>query len=243
MMKEKLNNKIAFITGAGSGIGRAIALRLARDKINLVLCGRDAAKLGNVCEEVKTYGVESLILQGDLTDDNHLFSCIDKAAEHFGGIDILINNAGMALNCEFEKTEAAQFDQVMKLNVRVPYFLCQKAIPWLRKSTWATIINISSVVGHKGYPFQSAYAASKHAVIGFTKSLANEVFEEDIRVHVISPGGVFTDMVAIARPDLSHEGMIMPEDIAEIAAFMIEQRKNAVIDEICVHRAGKAPFI
>ena len=105
------------------------------------------------------------------------------------------------------------------------------------------VSNGGSVVAYKGYPLQSAYAASKHALAGFTKSLASEVYREDIRVHLISPGGVFTDMVRIARPDLTGEDMILPEDIAEIAAFFIEHRTNAVIDEICVHRSGKEPFL
>ena len=101
---------------------------------------------------------------------------------------------------------------------------------------------MSSVVGYKGYPNQSAYAASKHALCGFSKSLANEVYQDDIRVHIISPGGVFTEMVSIMRPDLKSDGMIMPSDIAEIVAFLINHRSNAVIDEIRVHRAGKEPF-
>ena len=148
----------------------------------------------------------------------------------------------MALSCPYEQTTEAQFDDIMATNVRAPYFLCQAALPALRCSDHATIINISSVVGHKGYPLQSAYAASKHALIGMSKSLANEVYTQDIRVHVIAPGAVFTDMVRIARPDLTEEGMILPEDIAEVAAFFIEHRSNAVVDEIQVHRAGKAPF-
>lgn len=241
-MKEELKGKIALITGGGTGIGRAIALRLAEDGISLALCGRNASRLEAVKAEAQSLGADAWVLQGDLTDDNFLFSCIDQTAAHFGGLDILINNAGMALNCRLDDTQAEQFDRIMRLNVRAPYFLCRDALAWLKKSDWATVINISSVVGHKGYVQQSAYAASKHAVIGFTKSLANETYKDGIRVHVISPGGVYTDMVAIARPDLKPEGMIMPEDIAEIAAFLIENRGNAVIDEICVHRAGKEPF-
>ena len=130
----------------------------------------------------------------------------------------------------------------MSTNVRAPYFLCQAALPALRKSDHATIINIASVVAHKGYPLQSAYVASKHALLGMSRSLTNEVYDEGIRVHVIAPGAVFTDMVRVARPDLTDEGMIMPEDIAEVAAFFIEHRTNAVVDEIQIHRAGKAPF-
>ncbi len=241
-MKEELKGKVALVTGGGTGIGRAIAQRLAADGISLALCGRDAARLEAVKADAERLGVEAWVLQGDLTDDTFLFSCIEQTAAHFGGLDILINNAGMALNCRLEDTQTEQFDRIMRLNVRAPYFLCRDALTWLKKSTHATVINISSVVGHKGYVQQSAYAASKHAVIGFTKSLANEVYKDGIRVHVISPGGVYTDMVAIARPDLESDGMIMPEDIAEIAAFLIENRGNAVIDEICVHRVGKEPF-
>lgn len=241
-MKNDLTGKVAVITGAGTGIGRAIALKFAAGGMNLVLCGRNREHLTCVKNEAEKSGVKTLILPGDLTNDEYLFSVIDNAAEYFGGIDILINNAGMALNCTFEETETQQFDRIMRLNVRAPYFICQTAIPWLKQSDCAGVINISSVVGHKGYPNQSAYAASKHAVIGFSKSLANEVYQEGIRVHIISPGGVYTDMVAVARPDLSKDGMIMPEEIAEIAAFMVTHRGNAVIDEICVHRAGKEPF-
>ena len=106
----------------------------------------------------------------------------------------------------------------------------------------ASILNIASVTAHKGYVRQAAYAASKHAMAGFTKTLAAEVYEQGIRVHLISPGGVFTDMAKVSRPDLTGEEMITAEDIAEIAAFLVLRRTNAVIDEIEVHRANKAPF-
>jgi len=135
------------------------------------------------------------------------------------------------------------FDSIMQINVRAPYFMCQQALEDLRKSDCATIINICSVVAHKGYPRQSVYAASKHALLGLSKSLANEVYKDNIRVHVISPGGVFTPMIALVRPELTPEGMILPEDIANIMGFYLECRKsNAVVDEIEVHRANKEPF-
>ena len=192
---------------------------------------------------IREYGVETLLLPGDLLDDAYLEDCFAAVKERFGGLDILVNNAGMALSRSFEETTMAEFDRIMALNARVPYLACHLALPLLRCSECASILNIASVVAHKGYPLQSAYAASKHALAGFTKSLASEVYREDIRVHLISPGGVFTDMVRIARPDLTGEDMILPEDIAEIAAFFIEHRTNAVIDEICVHRSGKEPFL
>ena len=131
----------------------------------------------------------------------------------------------------------------MALNVKAPFVLCQRTLPLLRASDCPTIINLGSAVAHNGYPYQAAYAMSKHALLGMTKSLAKEVSGEGIRVHMISPGGVYTDMIAIARPDLSPEGMIRPEEVAEIAAFLVAHRGNAMIDEIRLHRAEKEPFL
>lgn len=240
---EILKGKIALITGASGGIGSCIARRFAQDGISLALLGRSKEKLAATAASVREYGVETLLLPGDLLHDAYLEDCFAAVKERFGGLDILVNNAGMALSRSFEETTMAKFDRIMALNARVPYLACHLALPLLRCSECASILNIASVVAHKGYPLQSAYAASKHALAGFTKSLASEVYREDIRVHLISPGGVFTDMVRIARPDLTGEDMILPEDIAEIAAFFIEHRTNAVIDEICVHRSGKEPFL
>jgi short-subunit dehydrogenase len=158
-------------------------------------------------------------------------------------IDILINNAGVAHNDKFETVKKDTFDKIMKINVQVLYFLTQKALPYLRKSNSATIINIASVVAHAGYENQSVYTMSKHALLGFTKSLAVELYKENIRVHAISPGGVYTDMIKVSRPDLSSEGMIMPKDIVDIIVFILTHRGNAVIDEILVHRVGKQPFL
>ena len=240
---EILKGKIALITGASGGIGSCIARRFAQDGISLALLGRSEEKLAATAASVREYGVETLLLPGDLLDDAYMEDCFAAVKERFGGLDILVNNAGIALSRSFEETTMAEFDRIMALNARVPYLACHLALPLLRCSECASILNIASVVAHKGYPLQSAYAASKHALAGFTKSLASEVYREDIRVHLISPGGVFTDMVRIARPDLTGEDMILPEDIAEIAAFFIEHRTNAVIDEICVHRNGKEPFL
>ena len=129
---------------------------------------------------------------------------------------------------------------MMAVNVRAPFLFCQAALPHLRAAR-GTILNIGSVVSHKGYPMQSVYGASKHALLGLTKALANEVFKDGVRVHMLSPGGVLTDMATQARPDLPPEALILPEEIAELAVFLLT-RKTAVIDEIQTHRPGKEPF-
>ena len=109
-------------------------------------------------------------------------------------------------------------------------------------SDHAAIVNISSSLGHKGYAGQSAYAASKHALRGMSKAIANELYTEGIRVHTVCPDGVYTDMLSVARPDLTSEGMIMPDDVAETILFLLQYRTNAVIDEINIRREGKPPY-
>lgn len=234
--------RIALITGASGGIGSAIARRLAAEGFQLALCGRNGEKLAAVRGTLPPE-TQVLLLPGSLTNEAYQASCFHAVRSRFGGLDVLINCAGQAQSEPFETITAAQYDELMNINCRAPFFMCQQALPLLRQSRAASILNVASVTAHKGYVLQSAYSASKHALAGFTKALAAEVYSQGIRVHLISPGGVFTDMVRVSRPDLTGQDMILPEDIAEIAAFLLLHRTNAVIDEIEVHRANKAPFL
>lgn len=234
----------AIITGAGGGIGRAVAIALAKKGVNLALLGgRNGDKLNETLNEVLSYKVKATAILGDITSEDFLSDSVNKIANEFGGVDILINNAGVAQNASVMQTTIQEFDKIMNINVRAPFILTQLTLPHLKNSNRASIINIGSVVSHAGYPNQSAYSASKHALLGFTKSLASEVYKEGIRVHAVCPGGVYTDMVKISRPDLTGEGMIQPSDIADIIIFLLENRTNAVIDEILVHRVNKEPFL
>ncbi len=237
-----IENKKVVITGAGGGIGQAIALSVARAGAYPILFGgNNIEKLEKTAELIAEFG-ECAMIPGNLTVDNEIDECIETLLSEFDGIDILINNAGVAHNASFEDTEIEFFDKIMNINCRVPFYLTQKLLPTIKKSDYATIINVSSVVAHAGYPNQSAYTASKHALLGFTKSLASEVYQDGVRVHAVSPGGVYTDMIKISRPDLTPDGMIMPQDIADIIMFLLNNRGNAVIDEIIVHRLNKPPF-
>ena len=232
-----LTGKTALVTGGGGGIGREIAARLKAAGANVAICGRNVEKLEAAARSIGG----ALTLPGDLLDDTYVQSCVDRTVETFGGLDILINNAGVALSKPFAETTIEDFDRVMATNVRAPFILIRRALPHLRKAR-GRVINIASVVAHKGYPLQSAYAASKHALLGLSKSLANELYEDGVRVHVISPGGVYTDMAKVARPDLSPDGLISAAEVADAVMFLLSLDKNAVIDEICLHRQGKAPF-
>ena len=237
---EFLKGKTAIVTGAAGGIGEAISKKLAELGMNLVITGRKAQALEELAVQLPTK-VHCCV--GDLQELAFVDQLLAETKAQFGGVDVIINNAGLSHNCTVEEMTPELFDSIMRVNVRAPYFLCQKAVEDLKKSDCATIINICSVVAHKGYPRQSVYAASKHALLGFSKSFANEHYKDGIRVHVISPGSVYTKMIAMVRPDLSPEGMILPEDIADIVGMYLMLRKtNAVVDEIEVHRVTKEPF-
>ncbi|MBR5586962.1 MAG: SDR family oxidoreductase [Clostridia bacterium] len=243
-MENSIKGKKAIITGASGGIGENIAKSLAAEGVKLVLLGRNKEKLDNLaCEIEKISGEKPVIIPGDITSAEYVKNAVKTASEALDGIDIVINNAGVAHSTPFEEISEEQYDTIMDTNVKGPFLMCREVLPVLKKSDGATIINIASVTAHKGYPLQSIYVASKHALLGFSKSLAKEVFEDGIRVHVLSPGGVFTDMIKTSRPDLTSDGMIVPEDISDIILFLLKHRGNAVIDEIGVHRAAKEPFM
>ena len=240
---DLLKDKVVLLTGAGGGIGRAIAEKLAQCGMKIILFGgNNVEKLKQTQEIVEKY-TACLAIPGDLTNPDFIRTGVQKAVANAGGIDILINNAGVAQNTAFEDISLEEFDKIMAINLRTPFILTQQALPYLKKSESATIINIASVVSHAGYPQQSIYTASKHALLGMTKSIAREYYKDNIRVHAIAPGGVYTDMVKVSRPDLTSDGMILPSDIADIVHFFLAHRGNAVIDEIIVHRVGKEPFL
>ena len=234
--------KTIIITGASKGIGKVIALRMASNGHRLVLVGRNEDELKQLLDDCKKFNCECIYIAVDLARPETAGIIISNCIEHFAGLDVLINNAGVANPFSVENTPLDQWDLMMAVNARAPFLLCKKAIPYLKQSQLATIINMSSVVGRKGYVNQAAYTASKHALTGFTKALAKEVQPMGIRVHLISPGGVATEMLAKTRPDLSTAGLIQPEEIAEIIEFLINKRGNSMIDEVNLRRNSSQPF-
>ena len=246
-MRTSIEGERALVTGAGTGIGATIAKRLAALGCTVTVVGRTETRLvetAKACDKAAAeagFDTHAVVHTCDLMSEQSILSLVRAVADE-GGLDILVNNAGIVQAGPLEGIATEQFDAIMATNVRAPFILMRETLPLLRGSKAAEIVNICSVVAHEGYPNQSAYVASKHALYGMSKSFAAEVYDEGVRVHVISPGGVLTDMVAIARPDLTGTPMIVPDDMADAVEYLLCHRTDAVCDEIRLHRVTKAPF-
>lgn len=234
--------KNALVTGASRGIGKVIALELADLGYNVAIVGRDNASLAGTAAEIEAKGVKAVKIQADLSMAEAYARVVREAAEGLGGIDILVNCAGLSLAGSFTEATVEQWDKIFSVNARAPFFISQEALPWLRKSEKPIVINIASVVGFKGYANQSVYASSKHALTGFTKVFAKEVQPFGIRVHLISPGGVATEMVKQMRPDIKADELIQPEEIAEIVRFLVTRKGLGTIDQFYIRRYSGLAF-
>lgn len=230
----------ALVTGASRGIGESIALELAALGFDMALVGRNAAALEKV--KSKMQEVKVCCIEADLSQVESIPGIVEEAVSAFGGLDVLVNCAGLPQQGPFTEVTPEEWDRVFSVNARAPFFLCQAALPYLKRSSRPTVINISSVVGFKGYANQSVYSSSKHALAGFTQVFAKEVQPFGIRVHLISPGGVATEMVKKMRPDLSAAELIQPEEIAEIVRFLVTRRGTGTIDEFYIRRYGGLAF-
>jgi 3-oxoacyl-[acyl-carrier protein] reductase len=242
MVVSRLEGKVAIVTGAGRGIGRSIAHALAHEGVRVCLAARSADELQQVLEEIETAGGVASCLPTDVGREEEAVALVRNTVERFHRLDILVNNAGTGVFGPLAETSTDQWDAVMRVNARGPFILCREAIPHLQKQKNSYIVNVSSVVGVKGYENQSAYTASKHALMGMTKALAKEVRDLGIRVHAVCPGGVDTRLVGSARPDLDTSVLMRPEDIADAVLFLVTREGNAVIDEIHLHREASTPW-
>lgn len=245
-----LRNRFAVISGASGGIGSALARMAAAEGARLILTGRNAAALDRVRASLPTLGGDAhIVIPADLTDDasiNTLIAGILRHAEQLP-LGALFLNAGAALNAPLEETTVADWDAIFAVNVRAPFRMVRGLLPALRSAAavlprQVRIICTGSAVSTSGYVHQGAYAAAKHALLGFTKVLAKEVAADDIGVHSLQPGGVATEMIAAMRPDIDPSDLIQPDEVAAVARDLLALRGNAMIDEVRVRRRGKPPW-
>lgn len=239
---QGLHGKIALVTGAGRGIGRAISVALARNGATVILVSRTQSQLDETRELIEGAGGKGECHAADLSREDDCRKLAEHVQSAHGHLDILVNNAGVGIYGPLEEATASDWDTSFALNARGVFFLCRECLPHLRLSGNGFIVNISSVTGVKGYERQSVYSASKHALMGMTKALAREVQGDGIRVHALCPGGVDTEMVAQARPDLDRSILIHSGEIADAVLFLVTRCGNAVIDQLDIRRASGTPW-
>lgn len=241
-MNLDLKSQVAIVTGAGRGIGRAIARRLAGAGARVVLAARSADQLDAVAAEIRAAGGAAVPKRVDVREEPDVVALFAAIREEFGRLDVLVNNAGIGRYGELAEFSAADFDAVMATNLRGTFLCCREAMRIMKPAGRGAIINISSVVGIKGYPNQAAYTASKHGIVGLTRSLAVEAQPHGIRVSVIMPGGVDTAMVGDARPDLNRGELLQPDDVADAVEYLLSLSGRAAVDELYIRRsAGAGP--
>lgn len=233
---------VALVTGASRGIGKAIAIELAALGYDLALVARNESALAEVIASLPDSCGKAVAIPADLSQEESYASVIAEAVSELGGLDVLVNCAGLSQAGSFTEVTPQEWDRIFAVNAKAPFFLCKEALPYLKESPKATVINISSVVGFKGYINQSAYSSSKHALAGFTKVFAKEVQPFGIRVHLISPGGVATEMVTKMRPDINADELIQPLEIAELVRFLVTREGNGTIDHLYIRRYSGLAF-
>lgn len=241
-MEPDLRGQTALVTGASRGIGRSVSETLAKRGAHVFLLARSRDALEDVARTIGKQGGKATVLPVDLSRVNEVreaFADLYRRAER---LDILVNNAALGLWGQFLDFSMEDFDRLMHVNVRGTYLCCQEGLKLMIPAGRGYIINIASVVGFKGYPSQSAYTASKHAVMGMTKSLAVEAQAYGVYVAAISPGGVDTGLASAARPDLDRSQLILPRDIADAVLYLLSLSERAWVDHIYIRRRTSSPF-
>jgi NAD(P)-dependent dehydrogenase (short-subunit alcohol dehydrogenase family) len=248
----RLDGRVALITGGDSGIGRATAIAFAREGADLLIAHlpeeeRDAAE---TCRWVEAAGRTIVRLPGDLTDQRHCQALVDRAFEAYGRLDVLVNNAAFQRTHDrIEAFSTEEFDRTFKTNVYAMFWLCRAALP--RMQPGSTIINVASIQAYDPSPNLLAYAATKGAIVNFTKALSQLAMERGVRVNAVAPGPVWTPLIPSTMPeervrsfgeDTSFERAAQPVEIAPVFVFLASNEARFVTGEVYGVTGGRTPF-
>lgn len=223
----------ALVTGATEGIGRATAFALGRAGYRVGVCARTASKLDALVRELRAVGIEAAGRPGDVGVAADAEAVVREAERALGPVDVLVNNAGLLVGKRIEELSLDEWDATMATNVRSLFLFTRQVLPGMRERRRGTIVNVASIAGKVGLVGGTAYAASKHAVMGFSRSLMLEVRRDGIRVVAICPGSVATRMLQ-DQPLLqaNPEKILMPEDVAETILCSVRLPQRALVNEV-----------
>jgi 3-oxoacyl-[acyl-carrier protein] reductase len=225
---KSLADQTAIVTGAGSGIGRGVAIALANEGAYVVVSGRREFKIEETAGAIRENGEEVLVVQADVSQPEDVDRLVKTTLDRFGSIDILINNAGIGGGGPMHAHDIATWNRIMDVNLTGAFLMTRAVLPYMRSKESGHIINISSESGLEHYVGNGAYGVSKHALNAFGEYTVRENQELNIRVNTICPGMVVTEMTANA-PGLDHEKCLYPEDIADLVIWLLTRRSNIKI--------------
>ena len=235
-----MSQRIAFITGASRGIGKACAHALANAGARVVLAARNLEKLEETAAEVRAAGAEALVVELDLASNPSIKEAFAKAAKEFGRVDILVNNAGITKDGLALRMKQEDWDAVLQTNLSGSFFAIQQVLQGMMRERWGRIINITSVVGESGNAGQANYCASKAGLIGLTKSLAQEMGSRGVTVNAVAPGFVETDMTGVLAQELKDKLLARiplrrfgrPEDVAAAVRFLASEEAGYITGQV-----------
>lgn len=229
---ESLKGRTALITGAGKGIGKALAIALAAEGVNIGLLARTTADLEELAAELQPYQVKTAIATANVADMESVNSAVTKLQTELGFIDILVNNAGVAFFGGFLDLEPEQFEQTIQINLLGVYYMTRAVLPAMIEHKTGDIINISSTAGLRGAAVTSAYSASKFGLIGLSDSLMQEVRKHNIRVSTLTPSTVATGLaIDLKLTDGNPDKVMQPEDLAEFIVHNLKLNRRVFVKD------------
>ncbi|APM38917.1 non-ribosomal peptide synthetase [Clostridium kluyveri] len=222
-----LSNKSVIVTGGGRGIGKTIAIEMAKEGAEIAIISRTAGELEETAAEIKRIGSKVITITADISSYNAMENAVKKIASEFGKIDVLVNNAGITKMAPFTDIKEEEWKRIVEVNLFGTYNLCCLTIPYFVKQKSGKIINLGSDSSFIGYPLMSAYSASKHGIIGLTKSLAEEFKANNIQVNAICPAMVDTDMA----PGAFKKNAMSPKKVADLVLFLSSDKSDYITGE------------
>ena len=236
-----LKDKVAIVTGGGRGIGRAVVEKLAAAGARVAAVARTGEEIDAVAREVEARGEACLARACDVSAEADVGATVQEVKAAFGPVDILVNNAGVFYDAPVCDTPMGEWRRLFEINVLGAVNCVRAVLPEMLERGAGRIVNVCSTASHRAYVGQSAYCASKHALLGLTRVLAAETHDTGVRVHAVSPGGVDTRLVRDSGRDVDLDAYMDPEEVADVILFLAQLDGKAQIDDVVIRRIGSAP--